>query len=524
MKHLKKLAGLALALVMVMALAMPAFASGDNPGKITLKNPSDTPATATHTYNVYRVFDMSRANDSDDPNVPLTYTASQALKDAIEKDSTVSAYFTFTATNDPNKFTVAAAGNMASEDQATAEAAAKAFSQWLKDNKALLTAVPGGTELTLTGPGGETAGQTTLNVPYGYYFVDSTVGSLLMLNSTNPTAEITDKNLDPTVGKESNAPANVKIGDKIDYTISINVVEGTDKEYVLHDKMGVGLELVADSIEVKVDGADVSTENYILTKENLSDGCAFEIEFKADYLKTIPNKSIVVTYGATILDTAAIPEGGQVIQLDNEAKVVYGDNDETAPSTTTDKLYKFDLVKTDDDDKLLDKAEFELYTAASVNAEGNALIEGATPIKFTYDSATKTYKVCTDNATGATTTIVVEGGKVSIDGLKGTYYLKETKAPSGYNELTALVKIDIVETKDGTGAVTAATVNGAELGATINGDTYTSGGVRVENKAGTLLPSTGGIGTTIFYIVGGGLVVGAVVLLITKRRAGSDEE
>lgn len=94
---------------------------------------------------------------------------------------------------------------------------------------------------------------------------------------------------------------------------------------------------------------------------------------------------------------------------------------------------------------------------------------------------------------------------ITIKGLKGetTYYLKEIKAPQGYNTLT-----DAAEVKIGT----------TNLSATMNGTQYTNGGVHVTNKAGTTLPGTGGIGTTIFYLIGGGLMVAAAVLLIAKKR------
>lgn len=503
MKHLKKLGSVLLALVMVLALAAPAFAAGANPGSITLKNPESTPDSATHTYNVYRVFDMTRGTGTGD-NVAVSYTATTQLKDAIEADNSVNGFFAFTAASETGKFTVSAT-------DAYDETAAKTFSGWLSSHTNLLRKV-NDSEITLTGPGTAGSGTQTLEVPYGYYFVDSNVGSLFMLYSTNPNVTITDKNLDPTIEKDSSTPTNVKIGDEITYTITIKVVEGTDKEYVLHDKMGTGLALVENSIEVKVDSEDVNSNNYSFNEAEPADKCAFEVTFSADYLKTIPNKNIVVTYKATILDIAAIPEGAQVIQLDNEAKVKYGDNDETTPSTTTDKLYQFDLVKTDKDGNLLDTAEFELYSGDDVTTETDSegkttytLNNGASPIEFVYDEATKIYKVST--ATKANAKITVDGGKVTVQGLNGTFYLKETKSPDGYNLLTTLTKVDVTENNN----------------ATVNGEIYVSGGIRVQNNAGQELPSTGGIGTTIFYLVGGLCVAAAAVLLITKKRMGKPE-
>ena len=103
-------------------------------------------------------------------------------------------------------------------------------------------------------------------------------------------------------------------------------------------------------------------------------------------------------------------------------------------------------------------------------------------------------------------------GNIQFEGLDaGTYYLEETKAPTGYNKLTAPITVVISSTLPTTGGTASYTV-------TADGATTTDYTVRVENKAGTELPSTGGIGTTLFYVIGGGLMVAAIVLLVTKKR------
>ena len=106
---------------------------------------------------------------------------------------------------------------------------------------------------------------------------------------------------------------------------------------------------------------------------------------------------------------------------------------------------------------------------------------------------------------GATTTITVKNGKVNIYGLAGkTYTLTETKAPDGYNKLVTPETVNLTE--------------GSKAHATFDANVYKDGGVVVKNNAGTVLPSTGGMGTTLFYVIGGGLMVAAVVLLVTKKR------
>lgn len=141
--------------------------------------------------------------------------------------------------------------------------------------------------------------------------------------------------------------------------------------------------------------------------------------------------------------------------------------------------------------KLLDGAEFEL-------ADGN------TKLSFVKD-ANGNYRVATTGEKDATTTITVKNGKVNIYGLAGkTYTLTETKAPDGYNKLVTPETVNLTD--------------GSMASATIESETYVDGGVVVKNNAGTVLPSTGGMGTTLFYVIGGGLMVAAVVLLVTKKR------
>ena len=146
-------------------------------------------------------------------------------------------------------------------------------------------------------------------------------------------------------------------------------------------------------------------------------------------------------------------------------------------------------------------AEFKLYDAKT---EGNeiALI----------DEGNGVYRVATaaEKAAEGFVSATIKAGKVTIKGLdSGTYYLEETKAPAGYNVLAERVEVKI---------------DHANLTATVEGDTYVSGGVQVINKTGAELPSTGGIGTTIFYVVGGLLVVAAGVLLVTRKRMSKSED
>ena len=160
------------------------------------------------------------------------------------------------------------------------------------------------------------------------------------------------------------------------------------------------------------------------------------------------------------------------------------------------------LVKTDNSKKLLTGAKFKLYDTKDSN----------TPVNLIKDTATGNYRVAETGETGAIEEIEINRyNAVTISGLnKKTYYLEETQAPEGYNKLTERQPVELGKE----GFVTNATLTGSGA----KGAEWTEGGVQVINNAGATLPSTGGMGTTLFYVIGGGLMVAAVVLLVTKKR------
>ena len=205
----------------------------------------------------------------------------------------------------------------------------------------------------------------------------------------------------------------------------------------------------------------------------------------------------MVSYTATVNKDAVIGTTGNT----NTAQLKYGNNS-TVESTTTTYSYKFDLVKTDNSKKLLTGAKFKLYDSQT----------STTPVKLIKDATTGNYRVAETSESGAVDEIVIDSFKaVTISGLnKKTYYLEETLAPAGYNKLTERQSVELGKE----GFVADATINNSGS----EGATWTEGGVQVINNTGATLPSTGGMGTTLFYVIGGGLMVAAVVLLVTKKR------
>ena len=217
---------------------------------------------------------------------------------------------------------------------------------------------------------------------------------------------------------------------------------------------------------------------------------------------------MTVEYSATVNNQAVIASTGNP----NDTWLDYGNAQHTEHSTTCTYVWEMKVIKftkKNNEEVNLKDAQFILYrlngtTKKYVVADSSNKVTGWT--ENTYDSN------LTPKATVFTTP---ENGTFTISGLDaGTYYLEEIKAPAGYNMLKEPIEIVITASIDQTtGAGTA----------TVTYNKTSTGDVKVENQTGTELPSTGGIGTTIFYIVGSLLAVGAVILLVTKKRMGKTE-
>lgn len=464
-KTFKKLFAALLAAALVLAMAVPAFAvTNATKGSITISN-----TVKDETYTIYRMFKLDSYNAESNT---YSYTV-ESDWEGFFKTGAGGNYITLDGQNHP---TWTAADE---NDSTTVAAFAKAALAWAKQ-KGIQSA---GTQE------GNGSSITFSNLDLGYYLVDSSLGALCGLNTTNPDATIKEKNEKPEIKKEVQTSAgdwgsenNAKIGDIVEYKVEIKVADGAQK-YTVTDTMSKGLTFNNSSL--KVTANDAVTTDYTLTPTTNG----FILELPESYVSTLTKgTTIIVTYNATLNKDAVIDGDGNA----NEVKLSYGNHQNTVPSKVTTKSYQFDLVKVDGTtNKLLDGAEFELA-------------DGETKLSFVKDTAGN-YRVAAAGEDGATTTITVKNGKVNIYGLAGkTYTLTETKAPDGYNKL-----------------VTSETVNladGSKTHATIVGSVYKDGGVVVENHAGTVLPSTGGMGTTLFYVIGGGLMVAAVVLLVTKKR------
>lgn len=477
MKRTKRIASVLLALVMALSLITTAFAAGET-GSITINN-----AVVGKTYTIYRIFDLnSHNNDYTAINYKVSTKWAAFFQDGAKGHDYVTiddqGYVTWKVGADKVKF-VADAYAFAQASSIPDDGQDKATSSTVKFE----------------------------NLTLGYYLVQSDLGVLCSLDTTMPDVTIKEKNSQPTVDKQVQENSNgtwgdtndANIGDTVNFKTTINVIDGQPKNYVLHDKMSDGLTFDAGSVEVKIVDRTLTPGSDYTLIANPKDGCTFEIEFKENVLK--PNDVVIVTYSATLNEKAVIAGEGNP----NETWLVYGDNNHTEKDTTRTYTWQMDVLKytmKDNKETPLAGAKFVLYkTVDGKNlyalADGNNKITG-----------------WTENESEATMFETPNNGRFSIIGLDaGTYYLKEIEAPAGYNMLKDPIEVVITATVDGATNTGTATVTPA-----------VDGTVKVENKTGAELPSTGGIGTTIFYVVGGLLVVAAGVLLVTRKRMSKSED
>lgn len=423
--------------------------------------------------------------------------------------------------------------------------AAQAFADFISD---YLAATP---SATATVASGDTTATFT-DIEVGYYLVKDADGTLNAEDEAYTRfiiqivgdASAAVKSSTPTVDKQVcddddsaawNEVADYDIGDAVPFkligTMPSTLGDYETYKYIFHDTLSDGLTLDASSIVVTIDGTTIDSSLYTVTTktDDPSLDCTFEVAF-TDIISAAANNTqsvtlttssqVVVTYNATL-------NSGAVVGLNGNPNEVYleysnnpnqggeGDTGETPKEYALVFTYELDVTKVDGDDntKVLEGAEFVLY-----DEDGNYAIVDLTTNKITG------WTTDPDSATTLTSDSLGNFVVIGLD--EGTYYLKETKAPSGYNLLSSPITLVInaadVHTLEYDGTNASSELTGIEI--TVNGSTNSGDpdlgtvSAKVENKSGSVLPETGGIGTTIFYVGGAIIVAGAVILLIVKRR------
>lgn len=471
MKHARKLASLLLALVMVFALATTAFAAGS--GSITVDNP-----IAGQTYTAYKIFDVVYGTEG---HYSYTIDSSSEWFTTVQAYATEANGMTLTQVNGSTTYNVTTTGAFSAPNFAAA----------LKE----AVASKNGTALTVQAD----VIVSVSNLPLGYYFVTSSTGALCNLTTTNPSATIHDKNDMPFDKVDDKVSADV--GETVNYTITGKVPDTTGfttYTYQITDTMSEGLTFQKD-VKVSIGGTNIdanTVKSWITYSPNEQSATGFKLTIPVKGYQNQVGAEIKVTYSAVVNENAVAKIGK------NSATLTYSNDPADSTKTTTtpadeETVYsskividKFETGKKDT--TKLAGATFVLYK--EVTAEGAT---EATKMYYKWNDTDKKVEWVADKSQ-ATSKTTDSTGAASFDGLAdGTYYLEETAAPAGYNKLTQPVEV---------------TVNG--------GDTESKLSVTAEvaNNTGALLPSTGGMGTTIFYVLGSVLVLAAVVLLVTKKR------
>lgn len=410
-----------------------------------------------------------------------------------------------------------------------------------------------------------------ITVPAGYYLlkdVTTVTDDALSLNILKVVKDVTvnPKADHPTVDKKigtditTGAAANeATIGDKVPFVIASKVpqMQGYTKYFfVLNDSMTAGLTYNKD-VAIKIGATTLAADAYDVVYDDTANTMKIVIKNFIQY-KSEAGKDIVVTYSATLNEKADLTQAGNKntvkLTYSNNPNVDYkGDNEpdttdpvgETPEHVTVTYSTKLQLTKVDgaDHNVKLEGVEFQI-TGTSIKtavSKGEYFKQDAagtyyqlkdgtftetaptTETESKYVSTSVKYAKVTDTAEQTKMQKVTASGTTDANGLitfeglgAGTYYITELKTKSGYNLLTAPITVTITAAPSATGCSWTVSTN-----ATFEDDMVK---LTVENNKGSVLPITGGIGTTIFYVIGGLLVCGAVVMAITKKKLSVEDK
>ena len=502
MKYMKKLMALLAALTLALAMAVPAFAEAATTYTITIKN-------GTGTYAAYQIFKgdlhgntLSNIQWGDN----VTDVGKEALGNAADK----------------------------AKDLTNTEKA--------KDFAVEVAPYLGGTASTVTVDSNGT-GTITVSSP-GYYLIENTtvgtdeVYTDYILRVVGDVS-VTPKSDKPTLNKqikhnetgEWGVVGDNQIGDTVEFrtiTTVPNVSGYTQYKYVIYDEMSAGLTSnvkTKDDVTIKVNDTDVLDEGYYDVTVETANKNKFTVTINV--LKAIQDGKMAAENELYTYYTGILNENAAVYNVgkqDNKAYLEYSNNPhdkdsktETPKKVVYDWTFKMEVNKVDGESNAsLTDAKFVLSKKNNLNL--GAIDDDGKPtntenlIKL-IDNGSGSYTVAPAGYTGNVVNVMT-AGKITIKGLDDAteYYLYETKAPAGYNRLTDAVKFEITATYNTAGdsytSVTAA----------VNGVDQSGVSVKVENNKGASLPSTGGIGTTLFYVIGGGLMAVAAILLVAKKR------
>lgn len=537
MKKMKKFVALLLAVVMALAMTVTAFAEPeDTPKKdykITVQNNNSHITINGIEYSAYKLFDVTYVGMPGEAtnDTPHTYTVAEAFvkfeynkgteeaPDMVSGEKLIAYIGTLTSDSEElNK--VANAALKYAEETPTIAASGSATAS---NEQAVIELEGAGYYLI--------GGRAQVNYEDEIEKIDYVVASCA-IETTNPTATVNVKADAPSIDKniksengnapESDKATSVDVGSVVEFELTSKVPDMLGYEsytYVVKDTLSAGLTAVDENKDDKVDVAiTIDGEDYTEFTV-VQDGQNITITFN-DFInqKTNKGQDIVITYSAIVNENALT-----VDEESNTVTLTYSNNprnDESFNETPPVKVYvyDFDIVidkfaddETPDDESdntRLSDAKFILYKQ-----------DGEKNLYYTYNEETQAV-VWVETEEYADEKITDKNGATSFTGLEaGTYYVKEIEAPNGYNLLKDPIEVNItVEYKENGTIKLDNNQQKVTSASQENENAQYKQTVGVKNTSGTLLPSTGGIGTTLFYVIGGVLVLAAMALLVLKSR------
>lgn len=501
MKSIKRIIALLLTAVMTMTMSVTAFAADANNLTVNVLSGQDLNG---QTISLYKLFDVTTSGSGENKNYAYTVNTATGYKDAIRSALGTS----FSGTTDVEY--AEAVKTLGEDKSAPVQKFANDFTEYALKN---------GTTVKATKTSGKITGKNTTSFVFngldkGYYLVYVTGGKKIQSSLVTVDGETTVslKTEAPSITKTADKET-VSIGQVVKYTVAGSVPDTTGyAEYVykIHDTLSNGLDFVNDAkgtavigntVNVSVAFEDATDASTAPTTATLSGtGNRTMILDLSAWVKanqqTNKGKNFTVTYYAKVNNKAVVEEK-------NKAELVYGNNPSdtttTKPSEVKTPTYYLNINKyAKNDSKKLAGAKFKLYKD-SVDENNVIKVTGSEGNYVVDPASTTTEFVSVDSITS-------EGYNLHVNGLAaGTYYLVETEAPAGYNKLTAPIKVVI-------------TKNGDDFTISQDGTDETDKIIDVENSTGSILPSTGGMGTIAFTVVAALLVLGVAVSFIRDRK------
>lgn len=545
MKFTKRIATLLMALAMMLCLTVPAFAAEPAAQARLIVTGAQLKDKTVHATKMFTASWVdSNNNGKIDAGDKLSYTLDKEWEGLFWADGISTG----------NACPVGSI-NVTSQEGTTLNEKALAYVSSLKDEGETKTLVEFAATAakyktakniadtkTTTGDANNTATFEEL-VP-GYYLVQPDKGStsatrktdaMLVNVPSDKAATLQLKSEYPSVEKKvdtDKTESSAQIGQKVNFTLTSKVPDMSEFDtyyFAFKDTMSKGLTFDKDSVEVTIGGTKLEANAIKVESTPDAETGATNITIEilnmkaAGTAKYTAGADIKVSYSATLNKDAVVGNTGNT----NSAKVEYqnGPNQEdhgtSNPSITTTRTYPVKVQKHAFEDTnagtFLAGAKFALSTSETVptftkGEDGSYTLDTSDINVVRLVGSDATYRVAEKDETGVVTYFTTVGTSVTtINGLKaGTYYLHEIEAPEGYNKLTAPVKVTITETTGADGKVTGVTYKVGET------DQSTNETVKVENKTGSMLPSTGGMGTISLTVLGVGVV--ALGVLAPKKK------